>query len=156
MATQGKITQTIAEYLESAGWEVAYVCIPNMPHYKVVAIPGAGTTQYPDIVSTTDGKIALIEVEISLTEKIAAKMIEKFQEMRLSIAHQPTYEMWRSAVSRECDVELPQKPELKSCLVTVRDWKPALNDASRILEEAGIVVASINDFHPGLLSKCTL
>lgn len=151
MATQGKVTQSIAGNLEDAGWDVAYVCIPNMPHYKVVAIPGGSSTQYPDIVSSVDEKIALIEVEISLTEKVAEKIIEKFQEMRVNIAHQPTYKIWRAAVKRECDVGLPERPQLTCCLVTVRSWKPPLNNSRQMLEDAGITVAAFKDFRPDFL-----
>lgn len=154
MAGQGKVTLSVASELEVAGWEVAYVCVPNTPHVGAVAIPtkhGSSRQRYPDIVAGSGAVLAVVEVEMSLSPSVATDIIERFREMRVSLSHRPTYEMWRDAVRRECAVDLPELPELSCCLVTTRPWRASLEDEVQRLRGEGIWVCVATDFQPEAL-----
>lgn len=154
MAGQGKITLKAAQDLKADGWQVAYVCVPNTPHIGAVAIPtkhGSSRQRYPDIVATNGSVLAVIEVEMSLSQIVAIDIVERFREMRMSLSEQSTYAMWRDAVRRECAVKLPEQPELRFCLLTTRAWTPSLDEEVQRLQEEGISVYAARAFRPGVL-----
>ncbi len=83
MAGQGATIGLIAEALESNGWTVVFVCVPNTPHIGVVPIPiegGSSNQRYPDVLSFRDGVLRLTEVEITLSEDVVEKTILRFDE----------------------------------------------------------------------------
>lgn len=154
MAGQGKVTLSVANQLESAGWHVAYVCVPNTPHVGAVAIPtkhGSSRQRYPDIVAGRSTVLAVVEVEMNLSRGVALDIIERFREMRTSLLDTPTYEMWRDAVRRECAVVLPAVPDICFCLITTRPWRTSLQDEARRLRDEGILVFPASDFRPEAL-----
>lgn len=151
MAGQGKTTMELAAMLASAGWQIAYTCIPNNPHVGAVAIPtGRGTSRqrYPDIVACRDDVLALVEVEIAISESVVADITERFQEMVVALDDAGVYEIWRRAVERQCGV-LPPDPRRIACvLVLCRSISAEKKMLQRALGERGIQSMVSGDFDP--------
>ncbi len=130
--------------LAQKGWEVLYICIPNTPHVGVVPIPtshGVSKQRYPDIAAIKNGRILLVEVEMSLTESVVQDIRLRFAEMREALASSETYRSWSAKVELATKRKMPTTAIVEACLKVVnsRDQRSAhLIDQ---LEADSIVVA---------------
>ena len=140
--------------LAAGGWQVAYTCIPNTPHVRAVPIPtsrGTSCQRYPDIVACAGDVLALVEVEITLSESVAGDIRDRFREMAAALADSDAYSHWRGAVRRQCGVLLPETPRLACCLVTCRPIGAGKRELQAQLHDHGIESTSFQDFSPSLL-----
>lgn len=110
MATQGKITNEIADKLIAEGWKVVYKCIPNTPHIGVVPIPtssGSSSQRYPDIVAYKDDEVRFVEVEIKLNAQVAKQLIERFDDYTGYLSKENNWALWKQQVFQYTGHMLP-------------------------------------------------
>jgi hypothetical protein len=146
MAGQGAITQAYAANLEKQGWQIVYTCIPNTPHVSVIAIPIGGSSKqcYPDILAFADNITKLVEVEIRLTQVIAAKITAKFAEILSALS--PGWKTFRGHVKLVNGVSLPES-FCPSCeLIICGSGKSSHQELVGELNMAGISVKFWQDF----------
>lgn len=123
MAGQASTTIAIADILLRTGWTVVFRCIPNSPHIGVVPIPiqrGSAKQRYPDILSFRDHILRLTEVEIALTDNIADKIIERFDEQRAALLSPVTWVAWTARVRSLTGHLLPADCQLSCELVVCK------------------------------------
>jgi hypothetical protein len=110
VAGQGSTIKAVARELESSGWSVVYVCIPNTPHVGVVPITikdGSAEQRYPDIVAYRDQITKIVEVEMGLTENVLYDIQTRFQEMVEALEDLEAWDTWRQHIHKVTGHSLP-------------------------------------------------
>lgn len=149
MSGQGATIKRTAKILRDGGWEVVYICVPNACHIGVVPIPtngGASSQRYPDVLSIKDNALRLTEVEISLTEDVGKKTIERFMEQRNALLSPIVYADWRARVLGLTGTELPLVPKVVCELVLCTRPDARLRRTIADLDGQGITVVAATDY----------
>ena len=121
LASQAATTRLIAKILGENGWTVVFTCIPNTPHIGVVPIPtknASSAQRYPDILSFRQNTVRLSEVEISLSQQVVTKAIERFREQTDALRSPKNWLTWRERIKTLTLHELPNPSLLQCELVT--------------------------------------
>jgi hypothetical protein len=149
VAGQGATTKRAAATLRDSGWQVVYTCVPNTPHLGVVPIStrtGVTAQRYPDILSTHGNVIRLSEVEMSLTEDVATKAIERFGEQRSALSTPEVYADLRSRVLELTGIELPKTPTVVCELVICAKLDNRNRGMVAELDRHGILVVAASHY----------
>lgn len=142
---QGADIQRLADVLSENNWQVAYVCIPNRVHTRVVPIPTAGggsEQRYPDIVATDGKRTLLVEVEPRLTEDSAPVIVQRFRGQVESLSNTSTWSQWREAVLQTTGVPMPRDFTAVCKLVVLRPGKSIKSLVETFLTPNNIVLAT--------------
>ncbi|MCI0565157.1 MAG: hypothetical protein MN733_42365, partial [Nitrososphaera sp.] len=129
-------------FLNTNGWTIVYVCVPNTPHVNVVPIPiASGSKQrYPDIVAFRGQITKLVEVEMKLNSNVAENIQIRFDEAVAALSDQHAWENWRQHIHRVTGLLLPHRFVPECDLVLCKPPGPKQSKLVAALQEASINV----------------
>jgi len=151
LAGQGTTINSIADTLESNGWNVIFVCVPNTPHIGVVPIPiegGSSNQRYPDVLAVKGDVLRLTEVEVKISDDVVNKTIERFAEQQTSLRDVQTWQSWSARIQSLTGIELPAACQLYCELVVCNDLRPNNNAHVSRVTAAGIRVFDTQNYEP--------
>ena len=149
MYGQGKTTKQIVRLLEENEWNVLFYCIPNTPHFNVIPITtksGSSKQRYPDIVAFKGDYTRFIEVEITLNEKVADDILERFSEFISSLKSNEYWRIWRNHVLNRTGKSLPPIFNPICDLVICHELSDISDNTIERLHKSGIIVSSLSTF----------
>ena len=149
MAGQGATIREVAACLREAGWTILFVCVPNTPHVGVIPIPTSGIARqrYTDIVAVRGSTIRLVEVEISLNERVAEDIAARLSEQRSALQRPATWLEWSSRVRASTGAALPTTPEFECSLVVIKSFRGSSVRAEQLLRDAEVRVQTAAEVH---------
>ena len=151
MAGQGSVINAVARALSAAEWVVVFTCTPNTAHHNVVPIPtvsGGAKQRYPDILAVRQGITRLVEVELTLNERVLQEIIERFEDDLAAFAETIAWNRWRDHVGASTGIKLPAAFVPDFQLVICRGLSARDQDLIRRLAESGIRTISALDYSP--------
>jgi hypothetical protein len=147
VAGQGASIRKVAEILKQKGWAVLFVCVPNTPHVGVIPIPTTGPARqrYTDIAALKGSALRLIEVEISLTEKVAEDISFRLSEQRAALSRRATWLEWSSRLTASTGQLMPHRPIIECELCVIRPITKIAPRILKFLDDSRIVLRQVDD-----------
>jgi hypothetical protein len=140
MASQGKVTQERARFLENSGWTVIYQCLPNSPHIGVVPVPVRidGEQCYPDILSFKGATLMLTEVEPRLNILTANNIQRRISSQIMTLQNTRFLEEFCNRLSEITSINVPSIRHIEAELVVISVLKDESISALEILSKSNV------------------